>query len=417
VVGLFQFDCESVKFVVAQIGARRSYAVPAILERAGMLERFYTDITGDNGFATLASRAETLPFLGKGAQRLAGRRLPANIRPLTTTFPGRSLLRAFRRAIKPLDAVAAFHESVGFSNALGRAMVSCGFGEATHVYSMLGECAPLVVAAKERGLTVVSEIYILLSTERILAEERKNFPDWEPDAPDYSAIRQEIGDEDVLLTRTDFAICPSPAVRDDLVKNFGFAGDRTAVVPYGMNPEFLSIRNDPVPGRVLFAGTAELRKGIHYLAMAAEKLIARGLRYEFRIAGNVEPSIANQEICRHLTFLGRVPRDEMATEFAKADLFVLPSLAEGSAEVIYEALACGLPVVTTPEAGSIVRDGIEGRIVPSRDAEALADAISEINRDRGKRTAMANAAQQRARDFTLEKYGERLVAALKEMSR
>jgi glycosyltransferase involved in cell wall biosynthesis len=406
-----------VKFVVAQIGARRSYAVPAILERAGMLERFYTDITGDNGFATLASGAETLSFLGKGAQRLAGRRLPPNIRSLTTTFPGRSLLRAFRRAIKPLDAVAAFHESVGFSNALGRAMVNCGFGEATHVYSMLGECAPLVVTARERGLTVVSEIYILLSTERILAEERKNFPDWEPDAPDYSAIRQEIGDEDVLLTRTDFAICPSPAVRDDLVENFGFARERTAIVPYGMNPEFLSIRNDPVPGRVLFAGTAELRKGIHYLAMAAEKLIARGLRYEFRVAGNVQHSVVNQNACRHLTFLGRVPRAEMAAEFASADLFVLPSLAEGSAEVTYEALACGLPVVTTPETGSVVRDGIEGRIVPSRDAEALANAILEINGDRGKRTTMANAAQQRAKDFTLEKYGERLVAALKEMSR
>jgi len=63
-------------------------------------------------------------------------------------------------------------------------MVRSGFGEATHLYSMLGECAPLLVAAKDRGLRVVSEIYILLSTERILAAERKQFPDWEPDVPD-----------------------------------------------------------------------------------------------------------------------------------------------------------------------------------------------------------------------------------------
>src|ERR1051326_6678443 len=140
---------------------------------------------------------------------------------------------------------------------------------------MLGECAPLLVAAKERGLTIVSEIYILLSTERILAEERKRFPNWEPDVPDYAAIRREMGLEDVLLTRSDWAICPSQAVRDDLVKNFGFDQTRTAIVPYGMDPALLSVRNTPLRGRILFAGTAELRKGIHYLALATEKQIGR----------------------------------------------------------------------------------------------------------------------------------------------
>jgi len=88
------------------------------------------------------------------------------------------------------------------------------------------------------------------------------------------------------------------------------------------------------------------------------------------------------EQCRHLKFLGRIPRAQIAGEFAAADLLVLPSLAEGSAETTYEALACGVPVVTTLEAGSVVRDGIDGRIVPSRDPVALADAIAEIVEDR-----------------------------------
>lgn len=412
--GVFQFRRERVKFIVAQIGARRGYAVPAILEKAGMLERFYTDITGDNG---IASGAAMLPFLGKGAQRLGARRLPPNLRSKTATFPGLSLRRALRRSLRAPKGAEAFREAVRFSNALGHAMVRRGFGEATHLYSMLGECAPVVVAAKERGLTVVSEIYILLSTERILADERKHFPRWEPDVPDYAALRREIGDEDVLLTRTDFAICPSVVVRDDLVQNFGFSVERTAVVAYGMNPELLTVRNHPVRGRVLFAGTAELRKGIHYLAMAAEKLSARGgLRYEFRIAGNVQPAIANQPACRHLTFLGRIPRADMASEFAQADLFVLPSLAEGSAEVTYEALACGLPVVTTPEAGSVVQDGIEGRVMPARDPDSLADAIAEIVEDREKRDRMAVAARERAQEFTWECYGERLITVLKSFA-
>jgi glycosyltransferase involved in cell wall biosynthesis len=401
------------RFIVAQTGARRGYVVPSILENAGMLERFYTDITGDIGLGAFFCSAAPLPFIGEAARRLAGRRLSPNVRAKTTTFPGISLVHALRQAAIGRDPAAAFREAIWFSNALGRAMTRRGFGDATHIYSMLGECAPLLIAAKERGLTVISEIYIPLSTERILAEERNKFPDWEPDMPDFASLRREISGEDVLLTQTDFAICPSEAVRNDLVRNFGFPHERTAMVPYGMNPELLSVRNEPVPGRVLFAGTAELRKGIHYFAMAAEKLLARGLRYEFRVAGNVQPSVANQNQCRHLTFLGRVPRAEMAREFAVADVFALPSLAEGAPEVNLEALACGVPVVTTPEAMAIVRDGIEGRIVSSRDPEALANAISEIVEDRQKRERMSQTARERADDFTWEQYGERLVGTLK----
>jgi len=404
------------KFIVAQTGARRGYAVPAILEKAGMLERFYTDITGDLALGKLFSSAACRSFIGKSAHSLAGRRLPSNIGKKTITFPGISLMYGVRRVFTQRDPVAAFRESLRLSNALGRAMTRRGFGNATHLYSMLGECGPLLVAAKERGLTVISEIYIPLSAERIMADERKRFSVWEPETPDYAAIRREIGDKDVVLTRTDFAICPSEAVREDLVMNWGVWLERTAVVPYGMNPELFAVRNDPVRGRVLFAGTAELRKGIHYLAMAAEKLAARGRHYEFRVAGNVHRSIASQKQCRYLTFLGRVPRAEIVREFATADVLVLPSLVEGSAETTYEALACGVPVVATPETGSVVRDGIEGRIVPSRDPKALADAIVEIIEDREKRACMSSAAREGASNHTLERYSERLVGALKSFA-
>ena len=400
------------KFIVAQVGARRSYAVPAILEKAGMLDRFYTDITGDIGLGAVFSAAAVLPLVGKSARRLAARRLPFNIRAKTTTFSGISLVHALREAMVAREPAAACREGVRFSDALGRAMLRRGFGGATHMYSMLGECGPLFAEGKRRGLVTVSEIYIPLSTERILTEERKKFFGWEENAPDYATVCRGFESSAGPRADADFAICPSEWVRDDLVRNFGFPSEHTAIVPYGINPQLFSVRNEPVHGRILFAGTADLRKGIHYLAMAAEKLVEHGLHYEFRVAGNVERSVANQEQCRHLKFLGRVPRVKITGEFAAADLFVLPSLAEGSAETTYEALACGVPVVTTPEAGSVVRDGIDGRIVPSRDPEALANAIAEIVEDRQKRERMSRAARDRAHDYTWERYGERLLAAL-----
>jgi glycosyltransferase involved in cell wall biosynthesis len=345
---------------------------------------------------------------------LAARRLPFNIRAKTTTFPGISLVHALREAMVVRDPAAECREGVRFSNALGMAMMRCGFGTATHMYSMLGECGPLFAEGKRRGLVTVSEIYVPLSTERILTEERKKFPGWEFNVPDYAAVCRGFEVEHRLSMDADLAICPSEWVRDDLVQNFGLPGERAAVVPYGVNPELFSVPNEPVNGRILFAGTADLRKGIHYFAAAAEKLLVRRVRGEFRVAGNVERSVANQEQCRHLKFLGRVPRVKMKGEFAVADVFVLPSLAEGSAETTYEALACGVPVVTTLEAGSIVRDGIDGRIVPSRDPEALANAIAEIVDDRQKRERMSRAARDRAHDYTWEGYGERLLAALRQ---
>ena len=61
------------RFVVAQIGARRGYAVPAILDQAGLLERFYTDICGDLGWGRRIARARYIPGLRSSLSRLAGR--------------------------------------------------------------------------------------------------------------------------------------------------------------------------------------------------------------------------------------------------------------------------------------------------------------------------------------------------------
>jgi glycosyltransferase involved in cell wall biosynthesis len=234
--------------------------------------------------------------------------------------------------------------------------------------------------------------------------------------PDFEKISREAFGERVLFTHSDFILCPSESVRDDAVDNFGFCRERSLVVPYGVGDAWFRVRNNPVRRRVLFVGTAELRKGIHYLGMAAEHLASSRSKYDFRVAGEVQKTVASQSVCQRLKFLGSVPRDEIAHEFTQADVLVLPSLAEGSAGVTYEALATGVPVITTNAAGSVVRDGIEGRIVPDRDPCALAHAIAEVTEDREKRDRMAHTARERAKEFTWERYGERLVTALKRFS-
>jgi glycosyltransferase involved in cell wall biosynthesis len=86
----------------------------------------------------------------------------------------------------------------------------------------------------------------------------------------------------------------------------------------------------------------------------------------------------------------------MAAEFARADVFCLPSLAEGSATSIFEALANKVPVVTTSSSGSVVSNGAEGFIVPERDSGALADVLERIITDRDLRATMSEAALKSA---------------------
>jgi glycosyltransferase involved in cell wall biosynthesis len=111
-------------------------------------------------------------------------------------------------------------------------------------------------------------------------------------------------------------------------------------------------------------------------------------------------------------WLGRVGHGEMPGLMASADVFVFPSLFEGSAVVTYEALACGLPSIVTPAAGSVVRDGVDGVLVPPGAVEELAAAMERLGRDAALRAAMSAAARARALEHDWPRYQTSLVGTV-----
>jgi glycosyltransferase involved in cell wall biosynthesis len=102
----------------------------------------------------------------------------------------------------------------------------------------------------------------------------------------------------------------------------------------------------------------------------------------------------------------------MPARMAAADVFVFPSLFEGSAVVTYEALACGLPGIVTPDAGSVVRDGVDGFLVPPRDVETLAARMERLGADPALRAALAASARARALEFDWPRYHAALITAV-----
>ena len=143
-----------------------------------------------------------------------------------------------------------------------------------------------------------------------------------------------------MLALSDALICPSEAVIKGLASYEGFDPSKAVLLPYGMSSAY---REGAAPerGRVLFAGTVSLRKGIAYLACAAEQLKEDCPEIKVVAAGPVVKTIRDRKETRALQFLGILSREQMLAEFLRADVFVLPSLAEGSASVIYEALSGG----------------------------------------------------------------------------
>ena len=153
-------------------------------------------------------------------------------------------------------------------------------------------------------------------------------------------------------------------------------------------------------------------KGVQYLLSAWEKL-KLGDDAELGLVGEVKRDIkgvlkrfSNLEGLKLWGFRRDIPH-----LMGKASVFVFPSLDEGSALVTYEAMAAGLPVVTTPNSGSLVRDSLDGYIVPIRDAQSLAERIEFYYKYPQRALEMGRNGRERIAAFSWERYGEELVKA------
>jgi alpha-maltose-1-phosphate synthase len=279
-------------------------------------------------------------------------------------------------------------------------------------------CLETFRAAKAAGVVCILDqtTGYLEQALSIFAEEKRLQPDFAEDLEvrDPAWVFPQARAE---LALADWVLAPSDYVRDSLLP-LGVKPERIVKLPYGVD----TARFVPRPGgpgaaapngrfRLLYVGRLSQRKGIKYLLEAVKHLGLPDI--ELTLIGAVTGSGRGLQnyagLFRHIAY---VPHKEIQRHFQEADLFVFPSLHEGSALVVFEALASGLPVITTPNAGSVVRDGVDGYIVPIRDVEALSAKIALLYNDRALLRSMRQNARARAEEHSWQHYHERLARLL-----
>jgi colanic acid/amylovoran biosynthesis glycosyltransferase len=209
------------------------------------------------------------------------------------------------------------------------------------------------------------------------------------------------------IAAADFIVCISSYARSQLMylspqehwKKFHVC--RLGIDPHLFSPLPQSSCNESTPSdrvfEILCVGRLTPAKGQHLMLESLRQLLDQGRNVRLRLAGNGpdEPSLrahsARLNLAEHVVLEGAVNQDRIRSVYAQANLFCLPSFAEGLPVVLMEALSMGIPCVTTAITGipELISHGIEGLLIPPSDLDALILALATLIDDDALRSSMA----------------------------
>jgi glycosyltransferase involved in cell wall biosynthesis len=411
------------KTVTVHRGARDGYQVTRALQGAGLLEGLVTDLywPADHawvrGFERLMPRptartlrcrnADDLPSGSVASCWMSGlgslmasktRWLPFNLERKATRWCDRNLgRRAGQLATKKRAALLSYsyYAHSAFSN-------------------FRGDQARILFQLHPHPMSVRS----ILQQERWLNPDCASSLDkeWEMALPesDFQRLVEEV-------TMAQHWIVASNFTKQTLVDH-GVPIGRIAVVPYGIDLNVFSPKQatglSRRPLRLLFVGTLGQRKGIKYLIEALQLLPPGSV--ELTACGRAVDDLGLfRKGGMPVRLYPSIGAERLLDEYRAADVFVFPSLAEGFGHVLLEAMASGLPVVSTTRtaAPDLIRPGREGFIISPGSVFELAKAIEEFLRDPGLLRAMGEAARLRAEQFTWQRFRRGVVDVVSSVLR
>ncbi|MBP6786914.1 MAG: glycosyltransferase family 4 protein [Candidatus Promineofilum sp.] len=242
-----------------------------------------------------------------------------------------------------------------------------------------------------------------------------------PHNPERADLRDGLA---ATFARAAAVHCVSAQIRDEATR-YGLDPRKAIIIRPAVDPELFrpavptpfggglgrGSEASDTPLRLVSTGSILWRKGYEYALLAVRALLDRGVPTRFDIVGDGPEAqrllytIDDLALQEHVVWHGRRPPGEVLNLLQAADAFLLTSLSEGISNAVLEAMACGLPVVTTDVDGmsEAVTDGVEGFLVPPRDPAATADALAALAALPALRRTMGAAGRERVQsDFALD---------------
>lgn len=392
------------KVLVAQKGAREHYLAARALSRAEKLAVLFTDWYAPQGRVF----KRFLRFCGKTGKRMLTAKTDELSHLDVKALRWQTIIDRLR--VKFFGGSRGCYEKYLWENTRFDRQVATAdlpSHDVLFIYSYAALEA-MEEACKKGVLTVLDQIDPGPVEFRLVAEEAKTWPTYVQQIekfPDkyFDKLKKEWHKADIIVVNSEWS-------RDALIAE-NVPSEKIHILPLAYELKNEKQKNSVILHdriRILWLGQVNIRKGIQYLVEAARLLLEENV--EFIVAGPIQ--IKQEAIVSapaNIQWLGSVTRDKIGDLYRSADVFVLPTISDGFAITQLEAMAYGLPVIATPNCGQVVENGCNGFLVPPRNASMLADAILKFVTDPRLSLRMKPACLSRAKEFTIEAYGQNLL--------
>jgi glycosyltransferase involved in cell wall biosynthesis len=273
---------------------------------------------------------------------------------------------------------------------------------------------------RHQGLKLIYELPTVYhrSLVNIIQEERELNPEWinawigSNDSPEKLARKdEEIRSADAIFVASSYCAKTLKLFPEELhapVYTINYGSPSVGL------ERALTSRDQPL--RILYVGSMNQRKGISYLFQAVEQLT---VNYKLTLIGGMsaiyKTKILTDALAKY-TWVDSAPHSEVLRMMRQHDVLVFPTLSDAFGLVIPEAMAQGTVVITTPHSAApdIIESGVNGFIVPIRDADSITAHLTHLSEDRSYLATVGEAARRSAQQRSWAKYRSEWATAIAE---
>lgn len=416
---------DMVKILVAHPGRQHSYRLVKALNSAGMLYKYATTVYDKEG--SILMRIVKLFLKGDNLSRAQRRKCPGLHDNEVIQFCelGGLLLLALIRIDhkRVLTKLLSRHVSKLFQRKLAQYIIREKINvvisydcNSKYLFNILDNRAPEVIKIIDNAHP--NRHYLYYDYHRHwekVGEFSKTM-----EACGYitnESVAKEFGEE---LKMADYHIVAS-SYSQEALEFEGIPKEKIFVVPYGVDEQKFVESNRSYTSRtlkVLFIGDVNQRKGIKSLLEAAKEIHQEGFIFNIIGVGNDAFPELFSPYSQYVNFCGYVTYTELLRYLRESHVFVFPTMGEGFGLVLLEAMAAGLPVITTPNCGGrdVVKDGWNGFLVPVCDSSAIMMKLQWFMSHPASSLQMSRNATECAREYSWGRYEKNLIQAIKTVA-